>query len=249
MLRTTVVAAALFAAGSAQAAFTTVDFSSQFNHGFLSGFQGGNTFPTGPQTYLGVPFSIAPSSDVTGAPSNNIWHAVAAGGDNPRTLSISGLNIANAVSAYTLMGTWWGNYGGPNQTTYASIAFTFSDLSQTVFHLLGGRDIRDYNFNPLYTTTLGPNAVEVFNNSGPIGTPAGQHYDRQTFAFGANAGKTLTGITLSDTGADDFQRVFLSAATIETRDATTVIPLPAAAWLLLSGLGLLVRLGRHRTAA
>lgn len=62
-------------------------------------------------------------------------------------------------------------------------------------------------------------------------------------------GKTPTGITLTDTGADGVQRVFLSAATIETRDATTVIPLPAAAWLLIPGLGLLNRLGRRGAAA
>lgn len=170
MLRTAVVAAALCAAGSAQAALTTVDFSSRFNLGFASPvFVNGATFPTGLRTYLGVPFSIAPAFALTGAPSNNIWHALAAGGANPRTLSISGSNIANAVHAYTLMGTWWGNDGGPNQVTYASIAFTFSDSSQTAFDLLGGRDIRDYNFNPSLTTTLGANTVEVFNTRVPSG--------------------------------------------------------------------------------
>jgi len=246
-LRQAALALALAASTAAHAGFATIDFSSQFNAGFANGsLLNGDTYPTGSQSFAGVPFQIAPSRALSGAPQNNIWWGV--GPTNPAVLSITGLNIANATSGYTLMGTLWGNNGGPNQLTYASIAFHFSDNSTTLFNLLGGRDIRDYNFNPAYTTSLGANTIEVFNNAGPVGTPAGQHYDRQAFAFGANAGKTLTGITLTDTGADNFQRVFLSAATIETADVRA-IPVPAAAWLLLSGLGVMGAFQRKRALA
>jgi hypothetical protein len=245
LARSLVAGALVVASAAAQAGFTTIDFSSQFNYGFESGgFIGGNTFPTGAQTFAGVPFQITPSRAVTGAPQNNIWHSEFAGGGNPRVLSITGLSIANAVSGFTLMGTWWGS---TNPAVAPTVTFEFGNGSTVSRVLIGGADIRDYNFNPSYTTSLfSPTTQEVFNNAGPIGTPAGQHYDMQSFSFGASAGQTLVGFSISDPGASSVSRSFISGLTIETGNSTSVVPLPAAGWLLLSGIGLLAGLQRRR---
>ncbi len=235
MLRQTLTAIALCAASAAQAAFVTVDFSPSFNHSFLeSRFVINGGYPTGAQTLGGVQFAIAPAGTAA-APVNNFWHSRSASGSNPRTLSITGLNIANATAGYTLINTWWGT----TDPSYApTVTFTFSDGSTTARTLLGGVDVRDYN-DATWTNTISGNTQQVWTNS------MGQRFDMQTYAFGANAGKTLTGFTLQDVGAENISRVFMSGLTIQTPD-TSVIPLPPAAWLLLSGMGLFGVMGRVR---
>ena len=245
VLKRATFAASLVVCTYANAAFTTVDFSGQFNASFTNGnFLNGGTFPTGAQSYLGVPFQIAPALGQGGQPINNIWHSELVGGNNPRVLTISGLNIANAQAGFTLMGTWWGS---TNPQVAPTVTFLFGNGTSVSRTLIGGVDIRDYNFNPLYTTSLfGTGTQEVFNNAGPIGTPAGQHYDMQTYGFGASAGQTLVGFSISDPGAANVSRSFLTALTIETGVRTSVVPVPAAGWLLLSGLGLIGVLQRKR---
>ncbi len=229
----------------AHAAFTTVDLSSTFNAGFVSSsFINADTLPTGAQTYLGVPFQIAPSRSVTGAPVDNIWYSALGSGANPQVLSITGLNITNAVGGFTLMGTGWGS---TNPQFAPTVTFTFGNGSTVSKTLIGGTDIRDYNFNPAFTTSLfSATTQEVVNNTGTIGAAAGQHYDWQSYAFGASAGQTLVGFSISDPGATNVSRSFISALTIETGVPTSVVPLPAAGWLLLSGLGLIGALQKKR---
>jgi hypothetical protein len=235
LLRQTLAVIALCTASAAQAAFVTVDFSSSFNHSFLeSRFAINGGYPTGTQTLGGVQFDIAPAGTAA-VPVNNFWHSWYATGANPRTLSITGLNIANAMAGYTLINTWWGT----SDPMYAPVVtFTFADGSTTTRKLMGGVDVRDYN-DATWTNTISGNTQQVWTNS------MGQRFDMQTYSFGTNAGKTLTGFTLQDFGANTISNAFMSGLTIQTPDASA-IPVPPAAWLLLSGMGLFGVMGRVR---
>jgi hypothetical protein len=160
-------------------------------------------FPLGSPTYLGhVPFT-------QDGGNNEVWNGYYAGGGNGATLTVS-LNVPFSYGFYSLINTWWGQDAGKG--SFASISFNFSDNSSLSFNLLGNQDIRDFN-NPGsgYTTTInGLNTQNVYQN------PSG-HYviDRQWFDFGADAGKTLTSFSITDSGGTGFQDVLLSGATVQ----------------------------------
>jgi hypothetical protein len=194
----------LIQAGSSQAQdFQTIDLTPYGN--FSLGASGSaDGFPAGAPTYLGhVPF-IQDGGD------NEVWNGYYASDGDGATLNVS-LNIPDAYGFYSLINTWWG--ADFHEGRYASISFSFSDSSSLTFDLYGNQDIRDFN-NPGsgYTTFInGTTTQNVYQN------PDG-HYviDRQWFDFGADAGKTLTGFTLTDNGGGGFQDVLLSGATVQT---------------------------------
>jgi hypothetical protein len=197
-------AMALVRAGSAQAQdFQTIDLTPYGN--FSLGASGSAVgFPLGSPTFLGHVAFIQDGGD------NEVWNGYYAGGGEGATLNVS-LNIPDAYGFYSLINTWWGQ--DASEGSYASISFSFSDSSSLTFDLFGNMDVRDFN-NPGsgYTTTInGTTTQNVYQN------PDG-HYviDRQWFDFGADAGKTLTGFTLTDNGGEGFQDLLLSGATAQT---------------------------------
>lgn len=195
----------------------------------LQGIDGG--FPSGSQTYFGVPFSIPTTPP-------NIWHAVSAVGPNPRIIDIP-VNIAAVAEVDTLINTFWGTPGTPGDpsTSYAYLDFYGSLGAHYTYYLYGNYDIRDYNQN-VYTNSI--NGTTTRN----VVLLGGHRLDMQTIALPPEfATQTLDDITLSDIGADGFQRAFISGLSV----GAAAIPLPSTLLLLGSGLAALTGLrGRLR---
>ncbi len=208
--------------------FVPVDLSGVANSTYsMGGMINGHTYPTGNLTFAGIPFSINSSG-------NNIWHSSTAAGGNTGIVSVDiPVNIYGVDLVYTLISTWWGE----NSTgEYASIEFFGSDNGYFKVELDGNKHIRDYNYNPSYTTNFDPNwTKEVWNNG------RGQHLDMQTFDLPDTFNnKFLLSIKLTDSGAPSFQRSFIGGVTVAP------VPLPGAFWLLGSGLAGLIGAGMKR---
>lgn len=170
-------------------------------------FDGGNTLPTGHQTYHGVPFNI-PSGD---------QNAIIAFGDGILSATIP-INVLNATKVYTLMDTVWGQ-GGP--TSYVSVTFNGSAGATATFALVGNRDIRDFNQPSSFTSMINNSSTinaftgPIYGSSGCAGTSCYHVLDEQIFALPADfSTQTLTSVTITDRGADDFQRIILAALTV-----------------------------------
>jgi hypothetical protein len=199
----------------AMGAYIPVDFTAQVNMSrFDALVANGSTFPAGAQTFSGVPFAMAGET----SPSDPwAWNAhvaaLAAGGDVGQTVSVTiPVNQFGVTDAYTLMSTYWGQ-GGP--ASYVSLTFTATNGVAATVPLIGNSDIRDYN-QFFWTNSLNNvTSIEVLNNG------LGQRVDMQRFALpSAFANETLLSITITDTGARNFQRAFISGLTVQ-------IPSPA----------------------
>lgn len=225
--------AAMIAAASASTAmadFQVIDIDAHRNGGRDNSLLGnGANMPIGDQVFAGVPF------DMGGGPSlSDPWAYYAhvdAGSGAGTVVEAFDINVFGVTNVFSLMSTFWGQ-AGPN--AYISVTFNGSAGASASFLLVGNVDIRDYNFNPSYTTIInGTTTVEVFNNG------QGQHVDRQQFALpAAFASQTLTQMIVTDTGGPNFQRMFMTGLTVET--------IPAPAGLALLGMGLTAAARRRR---
>lgn len=209
-----VVLAGLLSANKAQALnYQPVDFSAYYNDQYVE--VNGHTYPTGSQTYLGVPFQL--SND------HWFWTARYISKPNPITLELN-VNIQGAREVHTLISTYWGE---KSPGTYAYIEFFGTGGAYYKKDLDGNDDIRDYNYNPSYTTSInGITTVQVWDNG------SGQHLDKQFFDLPAAFDhETLTKIILADNGGEYFQRVILFGLTV----GYDVCPVPVPGTLLLLG--------------
>jgi hypothetical protein len=209
-------------AGTAQAAnYTTIDLSSYANDSWAQTW-GVSSFPTGSQTFNGTPFNIA--SDANGARYASAYL-------NSTNVITIATNIAQATNAFSLINTIWGQ-PGPN--SYLSITFTGSAGATQTFNLVGDEDIRDFN-NFAYTNTI--NGTTTVN---AVTVDGGAHrLDEQAFALdSAFLTQNLTSITMTDTGADGFERGALTGLTIESAGGAAPVPEPAAWALMVGGFGL-----------
>jgi len=230
----TVAVGMLLAAGSSQAAIP-LDLSSVANARFDStGFIGGGSYPTGSPlvTFDGIDYRLP-------ATGNYMWHSAnqfLGGIPNPRSVTIP-VNLFGIDLVYTLMGTWWGEKAAGS---LATITFNGSGGLVHSLDLDGGVYIRDYNYNPTYTTTLDPLITrQVWSN----GTgPGSQHVDRQRFDLPeAFDNATLESIVLTDNGSDGVQRAFMAAVTLQP------VPEPSTWASLAAGLAVLGALLTRRS--
>ena len=213
------VALAISTASPLQAAlsFTQLNLNGNFR---LQGSADITGFPLGNQTYLGgVPFT---QNNLQG----QVWNAsYQANGSTPssgnQVLTLSA-NVPDARGFYSIINTWWGASG---PTSYASVTFNFSDNSSFSKSLVGNVDIRDFNYTGFYTTQINNTSTRnVYLRSVGAGNPYA--LDRQWFDFGAYSGKTLTGVTFTDTGAWNFQRFLVSGATVQSGFSGQIVAPP-----------------------
>ena len=230
----TALALLILAAGNASAlVYQPVDFSSDFTGRLQQA--GANYINESTLTLAGtvdlggIPFYIP------GSPEYNYWHSYYASGTSSKTLDID-VGLYGVSEVHTLINTYWGQY---NQNL-ASIEFFGSDGAYYKYLLIGGVDIRDY-CNGGYTNEItSPNTTQIWNYE------TKSRLDKQVFYLPSEfLTQELASITLSDYGATNSQRIFLTGVTAGYDDPSTV-PIPGAAWLLGSGLVGLVGLRRKK---
>ena len=189
MLARTIVAVGLIACVAspvARASYVQVDLSGYADTSFSNLLNATSVpYPTGANSLgsnlTGVPFSIANASPpAAGGYGMNFWGGWYGSVDSPpdlgSTLAITGLDIADATTAYTLINTTYGAL--PDFPVVVTFVSTGGSLSFTLFE---GTQVRDYN-NGIYVNTLGTGAANWFNNGGDAGIAGGlQRLDQQTY--------------------------------------------------------------------
>lgn len=220
----------LAAAPASQAGYTTLALDSIANGSLQADVDPG--YPSGAPIVLGgVPFDLP-------ATGNNTWFASLAANQGAGTVSATlNVSVVGASAVDTLINTFWGQAG---PTSYASIQFLGSAGGDYTYALVGNSDIRDYN-NFFWTNSInGASTVNV------VSLNDGQHrLDKQHIVLPVEfLTQTLTQIIFTDTGNQNFQRVFVSGVTVET--ASAAVPEPASCALM--GLGIVVLAARRRLA-
>lgn len=210
-LRTGCLLAIAFTA-AAQAGEIPIDLSSLANepwtyvgpNDFL--IINGSTFPTGLQSFGGVPFSIP-----TGP--NNYWAAGAAAGFGPGIVGLTvPVGVYGVTSAFTILNTMWGWAGPP---AYVYVTFNGSNGATKTIPLSGNVNVRDYNQDGNTNTVNGTSTVQVWDNG------LGQRLDRQQYLLPPEFSRqTLTSITITDTGNEgngtNGSRAVVAAFTVST---------------------------------
>lgn len=203
-----------------------VDLSSNANGSWCNvgggAMYGCGSLPTGIQNYNGQTFNIS------NGPNGNAWFSsvAAQGGSTAQTLTLN-VNVMNAVSVATLMNTFWGQSG----VVLDTISFGFSDGSSITDSMTGNNTLRDYN-NWVWTNSISAPTTGAW-------TDTSQRLDEQMFSLGADAGKDLTSITITDTGNQLYSRAFLAALTVDTQAGLDVVTTPEPGYLAFVGASLL----------
>ena len=215
--------------GSAVAAQTQVDISSQVNADIQTYTDGGN-YPQAPATVTigGIDFAIAPYPAGAGSGGSGVVQVV-----SPTDSFTFDVSLPGITSVYTLINSAFGNLG----STVGAI--TFGDLSgdSVTFDLTEGLNVRDH-YNGFYNN----DASDLYGTASYAG---GVRLDAQQFilpaAFGAS---TLTSITfngVADTGLGGGEP-FLAAVTA----TTSAVPEVSTWAMMLAGFAGLGWLGYTR---
>lgn len=234
-----VVVVAFPTAGAMAELFTPIPLAGVANARLQSSWPTftGVPYPEGNQNWGNVPWEL-------GNGGNNTWFSRVATGTNPRTVVIP-VNVSEANSVYTLMGTWQGT---TNQNMYVELEFTGSEGATYTTTFYGGVHIRDW-FNGIYTNNVtSPNTTaNVYSvNIGPNGTSGTSRLDMQRIDLPVEfLSQTLTSMTIRDFGADPQgtfgQRSFIYGLTVNS------VPTPSSAIFL--GLAGLAAARRRRVSA
>ena len=192
----------MLAAASARAGVISIDISGLTNAPWAFQLLNPSTFPIGNINLSGVPFSIPTGPD-------NYWSGAVATDTGPGigTLTIP-IGVAGVTSAFTLINT---TCGQPGPLAYLSITFNGSNGATATQKLVGGVNVRDYNNDGCVDTVNNTSTVQIWTNG------LGQRLDRQEYILpAAFASQTLTSVTITDAGNENFQRAIFSALTVST---------------------------------
>ncbi len=233
-----IAAGCLLAGGpAARAGYQTVDMSGVVNIPFSSEING-STFPTGAQTFNGVPFSIANVSNGNGG-YNNFWtgggSSTVAPGTYSVTLSLS--DVLDVTRVYTMINTLWGS---ANTKNVLDITFNAGNGGASVTQdLIDGVNVRDYNLS--YGNTInGTTTKQAFSNG------KGQVLDMQEYTLPSYfATDGLASVTLTENGASGYEKAMFSALTLQT-GAPVGVAEPLSLSLLLTGIAGLAAVRRRR---
>lgn len=230
----TLFAVALFCGATAPQAiagtFQTISLAGVANDQLAFVFAPDTTYPMGEPTLLGgVPFDIPSSGD-------NIYNANYAASQGPGTVSLNvPIHLSGVIGVHTLINTGWGQIGPQSLLT---VAFTFSDSTVLEKALIGNQDIRDH-FGGDWTNSInGTSTINVYSTIQDGHAGFGEYrIDKQFFDLSAFENKTLTSISLVDSGDYQVQRAYLFGMTVE------VVPEPSS--VMLAACGALALLVRH----
>ena len=230
---------AVFTAPAAWAGFQTIDLSGIVNAPF-AGEINGSTFPTGNQTYNGVPVNIANVASSSGY--NNFWTGggsqFAAAGTY--SVAIPFNDVMNVTNVYTMINTLWGQVG---TTGILGITFTAGNGGASYSQdLIDGSNVRDYNL--LYGDAInGTTTKQAFANG------LGQVLDMQDYTLPSYfLTDGLAGITLTENGGPNYEKAMFNALTLQTAPVPGGTSVPEPSSLALFGialLGLMVSAGRR----
>lgn len=133
------------------------------------------------------------------------------------------VNVFGVSNVYTLINTAWGDFGA----TVGDLTFYGSGGAVYSVSLVEGGNVRDHFFGGFVNTTSDSYVTQAVVGANTYGAA---HLDMQNFALPtAFQSQTLTHFVFNPTGGYTGSP-FLAGATV------AAVPVPAAAWLLGSGL-------------
>jgi len=211
MLRCLTIVRIISAAGAsvcissvAHGAYVPVDLSTYVDTSFGNLINAStNQYPTGlnnlGSNLTGVPFDIANAGPVLGGIAGNTTYGLNywggflganntnGGDDHGTTLQITGLNITDVTTAYTLVNSTFGSL--PDFPT--TIKFIDNLGGALSFDLFEGTQVRDYNDDGFINTIAAP-TTNWFNNGGAAdGSSAQQRLDQQTYDLSSLSGNIV----------------------------------------------------------
>lgn len=201
-----VVVVGASAAAQAEMVYTPIDLQPYGNAHYKWPYEGA-AIPEGSVTLGGVPFYLPDSN-------TSAWDSSGMG----TTSVVIPVGIDGVLEVHTLINTRWGQVG-----PYTKVEFHGSQGAYHARLLYGNSDIRDW-LRLSWTNTIN-NTTTINVWSGPCPSRGGRQcdMDKQQFVLPeAFHDQTLVSMTMSDWGAVNVHRSFISGMTVATPEPTTL---------------------------
>jgi hypothetical protein len=210
---------ALCLLSSPRASASTVDLSGYLNAN-ASGYTSGSNYPApGTISIGGIPFTLSGFGGGTGVVQTP---------SGLSTFDITGLNIANAGVAYTIINSAFGASGA----TVGSIEFIGSGSATVTYDLVEGQNVRDHYFGGFNNVATNLYATAAYQNGSVVSDGPGLvHFDVQQFSLAGLLGQNLSEIVFKGTGGSPEGEPFLAAVTTQV----SAVPEPSTWAMIIIG--------------